>query len=149
MELKMNLPEETLQCLKPHAMDAACRSYSPYSRFPVGAAVVDEAGRIHAGCNVENASLGLTQCAERNALAAAIAAGATPGRLRTLLIYTPGSQAHVPCGACRQVMHELMAADSLVVSCCDGEAIRSWRREDYLPDPFTPDSLTRDTAGER
>ena len=145
----MPLPEQILERLKPDAVAAANRSYSPYSQFPVGAAVVDGAGRVHAGCNVENASLGLTQCAERNALAAAIAAGVAPGSLRALLIYTPGPQAHVPCGACRQVMHELMAPDSLVVSCCDGDAVRSWRRQDYLPDPFTPEALTREPAAER
>lgn len=143
----MSLPEEIVHRLKPHAVIAASRSYSPYSRFPVGAAVVDDAGRIHAGCNVENASLGLTQCAERNALAAALAAGAAPGSLPALVIYTPGARAHVPCGACRQVMHELMARDSVVVSCCDGMAIRSWRRQDYLPDPFTPEALGREPAG--
>jgi cytidine deaminase len=76
-------------------------------------------------------------------LTAAVSDGAAPGSLKTLLIYTPGQTAHPPCGACRQVMHELMAADSLVVSCCDGNERRSWTPSEYLPEPFVPDVLLR------
>jgi len=60
-----------------------------------------------------------------------------------LLIYTPGDTAHPPCGACRQVMHELMAADSLVISCCDGDESKTWTWSEYLPDPFVPDVLLK------
>lgn len=130
-----------VQQLKPHAVRAAGHSHSPYSHFPVGAAVSAAESEIYAGCNVENASLGLTQCAERAAMTAAIADGARPGSLKALLVYVPGPRAHAPCGACRQVMFELMADDSLVVSCCDGEEVRSWRREDLLPDSFSPSDL--------
>jgi len=70
--------------LKQQAVKAAAHSYSPYSQFPVGAAVVSLTGRIYSGCNVENASFGLTQCAERAALAAAISDGVTPGSLRKI-----------------------------------------------------------------
>jgi cytidine deaminase len=98
-------------------------------------------GRIYAGCNVENASFSLTQCAERAALTAAIADGAEPGSISALLIYTPGPRAHAPCGACRQVMHELMTPDSLVVSCCDGDATSIWLGSEHLPEPFSPDAL--------
>lgn len=129
--------------LKPHAIRAAGFSYSPYSHFRVGAAVISDAGKIYAGCNVENGSFGLTQCAERAALTAAIADGVAPRSLSTLLIYIPGDTAHPPCGACRQVMDELMAEDSLVLSCCDGDAVLSWTRSEYLPDPFIPDSLIK------
>jgi cytidine deaminase len=127
--------------LKHQAVKVAGHSYSPYSQFPVGAAVVSPTGRIYTGCNVENASFGLTQCAERAALTAAIADGATPGSLRALVIYTPGVRAHPPCGACRQVMHELMAPDSLVASCCDGDDMKIWRRSEHLPEPFSPGAL--------
>ena len=68
----MNPPEPNIMELKERARKAAAHSYSPYSRFPVGAAVAGASGEIYAGCNVENASFGLTQCAERTAL--------TPGR---------------------------------------------------------------------
>ena len=136
----MSRHEAVIAQLKKHAARAAGNSYSPYSHFQVGAAVISEAGNIYGGCNVENASFGLTQCAERAALTAALSDGAEPGTLKTLLIYTPGNNAHPPCGACRQVMHELMGEDSLVVSCCDGDETRAWTRSEYLPDPFVPDS---------
>ncbi len=105
---------ETVARLKSHAQNAAAQSYSPYSKFKVGAAVIGEDGAIFAGCNVENASYGLTQCAERNAISAAIAGGLSAGTLVTLVVYTSGEQAWPPCGACRQVMHEMMAEDSQV-----------------------------------
>jgi len=139
----MQHSEEVIDQLKHHARTAAGHSHSPYSHFRVGAAVISESGNIYLGCNVENASFGLTQCAERSALTGAISDGATPGSLTALLIYTPGETAHPPCGACRQVMHELMAADSLVVSCCDGTESRAWTRSEYLPDPFVPDVLLK------
>ena len=82
------------------------RAHAPYSRFRVGAAVLDERGRIHVGCNVENASYGLTVCAERNAVAAAIAAGAK--RVRAVAVCT--ATGATPCGACRQVLAERGAA---------------------------------------
>jgi len=141
----MNRPERIVSELKQHAVRAAGHSYSPYSRFPVGAAVISAAGRVYVGCNVENASLGLTQCAERAALSAAIADGVPPQSLTALVLYTPGAVAHTPCGACRQVMHELMAPDSLVASCCDSDLVRAWRRSEYLPDAFEPDALRQVT----
>lgn len=145
----MNQPEPAVMELKEHARKAAANSYSPYSRFPVGAAVAGASGRIYTGCNVENASFGLTQCAERTALTAAIADGAAPGSLGLLVIYTPGEVAHPPCGACRQVMHELMAADSLVVSCCDGDDLHAWRHSEHLPQPFSADALLGGGPGGR
>ena len=137
----MNQADTLLAKLKSHAVKASRHSYSPYSRFPVGAAVFSETGQGYSGWNVENASLGLTQCAERAAVTAAVADGATAGSLGTLLIYTPGETAHSPCGACRQVMHELMADDAVVVSCCDGAELKTWTGPGYLPDPFVLESL--------
>jgi cytidine deaminase len=92
------------------ALVAAARAvrrnaHAPYSRYAVGAAVRDERGRIHVGCNVENASYGLTTCAERNAVAAAVAAGARV--LRAVAVVTGGRKRGTPCGACRQVLAEL------------------------------------------
>lgn len=137
----MNANDPQVQELKELAVQAASCSYSPYSQFRVGAAVVSESGGIYSGCNVENASFGLTQCAERSALTAAIAAGETRGSLTLLALYIPGDTAHPPCGACRQVMRELMSEDSVVYSFCDTDEVRSWSAADYLPDPFTPESL--------
>jgi cytidine deaminase len=138
----MTIDQETFERLKRGAVRAASHSHSPYSRFRVGAAVMADSGAVYTGCNVENASFGLTQCAERAALTAAISAGEAPGSLGLMVLYVPGDTAHPPCGACRQVMRELMSADSRVVSCCDTDATRHWSAEDYLPDPFTPESLT-------
>lgn len=129
--------------LRQLAVQAAAHSHSPYSRFRVGAAVSGKSGAIYTGCNVENASFGLTQCAERSALTAAISAGEKPGSLDCLVLYIPGEKAHPPCGACRQVMRELMSEDSRVYSFCDTDESRAWSASDYLPDPFTADSLLK------
>lgn len=118
------------------ARSASDNAYSPYSRARVGACVVDEGGNIHSGCNVENASYGLTQCAERNALAAAMAAGMQPGSAHTLLIYATGFESLAPCGACRQVMSELLADDALIISCHSETDYQSWSIDELLPDPF-------------
>ena len=85
---------------------AAAQAYAPYSHFRVGAAVLTEQGTVHAGCNVENASYGLTICAERNALFHMVAAAPRPLAARALLVYTPTPAPTAPCGACRQVLHE-------------------------------------------
>src|SRR5580704_2148939 len=87
------------------------RAYAPYSNFQVGAAVLAASGRIHVGCNVENASYGLTLCAERVALAAAVAAGDV--ELVALAIASAGGA--MPCGACRQFAAELRRDLPIVV----------------------------------
>jgi cytidine deaminase len=89
------------------------RAHAPYSKFFVGAAVLDERGRIHVGCNVENASYGLTVCAERNAVAAAVAAGAR--HIRAVAVTSGARPPATPCGACRQVLAELGAPDTEVI----------------------------------
>jgi len=95
------------------ANEAAAKSYSPYSRFRVGAALVAEDGTIFTGTNVENRSFGLTICAERSALVAAVSAGHR--RFTELVIATPDAEYPVsPCGACRQVLSEFMGPDAPV-----------------------------------
>ena len=100
------------------ARSAAERAYAPYSRFRVGAAVV-AGGQTFVGCNVENVSYGLAICAERVALFAAVAAGHR--RVERLAVACPdaapelGSEGRMPCGACRQVMAELMAPDAEIM----------------------------------
>ncbi len=89
------------------------RAHAPYSKFQVGAAVRDERGRVHVGCNVENASYGLTVCAERNAVAAAVAAGARA--VKAVAVVTPTKPPGTPCGACRQVLAELGAPETRVL----------------------------------
>ena len=118
------------------AHKASERAYSPYSKVKVGACVIDEDGRTYTGCNVENASYGLTQCAERNALANAINAGMLPGRAQQLLIFATGFEVLAPCGACRQVISELMAKDALIISSVSETEFKSWTIGELLPDPF-------------
>jgi cytidine deaminase len=132
----MNEALQLIDQLRVPASQASRNAYSPYSRFTIGA-VVRHPGGVHGGCNVENASYGLTQCAERNALAAAVAAGARPGSFDAMLIYRPGDLALPPCGACRQFMLELMTPNALVVSCCDDDHHYHWRVADLLPDAFS------------
>jgi cytidine deaminase len=89
------------------AREARDRAYAPYSRFLVGAALVTRDGRQFLGCNVENASYGLCNCAERTALFTAIAAGCKPGDFAALAVIGDTTGPISPCGACRQVMSEL------------------------------------------
>lgn len=87
------------------ALAAQQRAYAPYSRFTVGAAILDANGRVFTGANVENASYGLTICAERVAASAAVTAeGSNPGAWRGLVVASPGGV--TPCGACRQFLME-------------------------------------------
>lgn len=88
------------------AMEARKKSYSPYSKYPVGAAVLAESGRIYTGCNIENSSYGLTNCAERTAIFKAVSEGE-----KKLLAIAIAAKASTPCGACRQVMSEFASAD--------------------------------------
>lgn len=119
-----------------HARAASDNAYSPYSGARVGACVLGEDGQIHSGCNVENSSYGLTQCAERNALASAVNAGMPKGKAGVILIYATGFDVLAPCGACRQVMSELMARDAIVISCQSEHEYRVWSIEELLPSSF-------------
>ena len=132
----MSQAEKAIAKLFSLACKASENAYAPYSRARVGACVLDDKGKVHTGCNVENASYGLTQCAERNALASAIGAGMKPRSAHTLLVYATGFDALAPCGACRQVMCELMADDAVIISCHSETDYRSWSMSELLPDAF-------------
>ena len=124
--------------LRNAAKDASERAYAPYSGFPVGAAVLGASGRIYAGCNVENASYGLSNCAERTAIFSAIAAGEK--RLKCVVVYTPTKTATAPCGACRQVIHEF-GPGARVISFCEGRDEIDVSIEALLPGAFGPADL--------
>lgn len=96
------------------ARRARSRAYAPYSSFSVGAALLTRDGRVYDGCNVENASFGLCNCAERTALFSAIADGCRPGDFARLAVVADTDDPVSPCGACRQVMIELGGADLAV-----------------------------------
>jgi len=120
------------------AWAAWANAYAPYSRFAVGAAVEDEHGQIFAGCNVENASYGLTLCAERNALAHAVAAGRR--HLRRLVIVTDTPALTPPCGACRQWLWELAPAAEVILVNRQG-LCRRWTVAELLPHAFDREQL--------
>jgi len=120
------------------ARAARTHAHCPYSRFAVGAALEAEDGQIFTGCNVESASYGLSLCAERAAVAAAVAAGVR--RFVRLVVVAETDPAVSPCGACRQVLAEF-GTDLLVESIGTG-ARRSWRLAELLPDGFGPEMIT-------
>lgn len=132
------LPQEQKQLLVA-AKNAADNAYAPYSEFRVGAALESENGEIVAGCNMENASYGLTTCAERNAFAAAIAQGHR--KFSSILVYTPLKQLTAPCGACRQVIAEFMPMDATVTLANDDGQSQVWTVKELLPAAFTPAAL--------
>lgn len=115
------------------ARAAAANAHAPYSHFHVGAAVLDDQGRIFSGCNVENASFGLTICAERNAVGAAVTSGAR--HLRAVTIYTATESLTPPCGACRQVLMEF--GSTMEVHLVNHEGRRLvYRLDQLLPGAF-------------
>jgi cytidine deaminase len=135
----MNATATRLAELKRDARDACRHAYAPYSQFAVGAAVLTESGKIFAAANVENASYGLSMCAERNAIFQAIASGAR--RIEALAVYTPTDAATPPCGACRQVLAEF-GAGALVICCTDDDDCEQrYQCAELLPHAFGPGSL--------
>ncbi len=113
-------------------------AYAPYSKFAVGAALLIESGEIFTGCNVENASYGLTICAERAAVASAIVAGYR--KFAALAVEADTSEPVMPCGACRQVLAEF--APSLPISCSGRNGAHSFHLLSALfPSPFSHSAI--------
>ena len=133
------LPEHVVQQLLAAAQAARARSYSPYSRYAVGAAVLDEKGAIHAGCNIENASYPQGWCAEASALSAMVMAGGS--KAVAVLVTGPGPQTITPCGGCRQKLREFGQPDLLVIAADPGGVKQSWTLEQLLPESFGPEHL--------
>ncbi|MEM6795133.1 MAG: cytidine deaminase [Acidobacteriota bacterium] len=110
------------------------RAYAPYSQFQVGAALLAESGEIFAGCNVENRSFGLCICAERTAVASAVAAGERSWR--AVAVVTDTSPPALPCGMCRETLQELGGSDmEVLVANLAGES-RAYRLGELHPAPF-------------
>jgi cytidine deaminase len=130
--------------LRAAARAAAELAYAPYSRFRVGAAVWTDAG-LFTGCNVENASYGLCNCAERTAIFSAVAAGAR--RLHCVAVFTPTPDPTMPCGACRQVIYEF-GPDAQVVSNCSGPGEINTIIDALLPGAFGPADLGIDPGAQ-
>lgn len=140
MTMPDNLSPATLRRLEKAARIAAKGSYSPYSKFRVGAAILTGSGKMFTGANVENASYGLCNCAERTAIFAAAAAGERV--LRAVAVYTPTKTATTPCGACRQVINEF-GPTARIVSVCNGTGRIDTTLDQLLPSAFGPKNLTQ------
>lgn len=117
------------------AQDAYAKAYVPYSHYPVGAATLWTSGKTFTGCNVENASYGLTVCAERNSVFQAVAQGER--KLKAVAIAVPTETFPSPCGACRQVIREF-AEDCLVILINGQGEIQLTHLKTLLPDSFGP-----------
>jgi cytidine deaminase len=133
--------EMEMKALREAALEARKNAYVPYSRFAVGAALMDDRGQLHLGCNVENAAYGPTNCAERTALFRAVADGVKPGAFRAMAVVADSGRPVPPCGICRQVMAELCPPDMPVwLGNLKGDWVQTSVRE-LLPGAFLPHDL--------
>ena len=124
-----------------HACRAAECAYSPYSKVKVGCALETESGQIHLGCNVENASYGLTMCAERVAIGKAVTEEGPGMRWSRVAVVAVGLE-FPPCGACRQVLAEFATEEARVIFLSEGSLVSMWMRE-LLPASFKAEDLKR------
>ena len=125
------------------ARKAAANAYVPYSEFPVGAALLMADGSVYTGCNIENASYGVTICAERAAVSTAVSAGQR--EIVAVAVSAPRSLLTTPCGACRQVLNEFGPANGdMAVILDDGASGTAVWLEELLPRAFGPRNLERD-----
>lgn len=126
--------------LAKRALAARTFSYSPYSHFRVGAAVLTSTGKVFTGCNVENSSYGLTICAERVALFKAVSEGHK--KFKAIAIASDEDGFTSPCGACRQVIIDLAGNIDVILAKKNGET-RTMRMKELLPFAFTKENLDR------
>ena len=115
-------------------------AHAPYSKFHVGAAILDENGQIHAGCNVENAAYPQSQCAEASAIGAMVAAGGK--RIKVIVIVGPDGVFCAPCGGCRQRIAEFAAEDTTIAIAMSRTIRLRASMSDLLPAEFSRDQLT-------
>ena len=120
------------------ARDAAMRAYAPYSNFHVGAAILTSGGTIHPGANVENASYGLSICAEHNAVAMMATTDPEDREIELVAVFSPNASPCFPCGACRQVLREFGCKEVLVET---GRGLQRYPFDRILPDSFGPEDL--------
>jgi cytidine deaminase len=135
----IKIEENKLFTLVNAAKEGFENAYAPYSNFHVGAAALTANGKVVKGCNVENASYGLTVCAERNCLAQGVISGEKS--FTAIVIYTNQEKLTPPCGACRQVIVEFLAPHALVMAVNHNNDKKQWTVNELLPDAFTPKDL--------
>jgi len=119
------------------AKGASEQAYAPYSKFHVGAALLGKSGKVYPGCNVENASYGLTNCAERVAIGTAVSCGEREFSAIAISVRGGGS----PCGACRQVLNEFAPKLRVLLSDEHGRLVREMTLDQLLPEAFGPSDL--------
>lgn len=134
----MKTGDPVVQEMRTAARAAMRRAYCKYSKFRVGAAVLMADGKIFSGCNVENASYGLTSCAERNAIFQAIAQGHR--ELKAVVVVTPTAKLTPPCGACRQVINEFNPHAEIFLF-GRGNTAQRFKLSELLPRAFGPENL--------
>ena len=120
------------------ARDASKRAYAPYSNFHVGAAILTGGGNVYRGSNIENASYGLSICAERNAATTMAFADPKDRVIQLVAVYSPNTSPCFPCGACRQFLREFGCKEVVVD---DGSGLRRYPFEEILPNSFGPEDL--------
>lgn len=139
----MSITPEIEQQLIAAATDARTRAYVPYSQYAVGAAILTADGQVHQGCNIENASYGLTSCAERNAIFGLVSKNndTSARRIRAVAVVTAGSDPATPCGACRQVIREFGPDAAIIIGNTAGEIFLRTSLPELLPHSFGPEQL--------
>jgi cytidine deaminase len=135
----MNIDDTRMAQLVDAARAARARAYAPYSRFQVGAALLDAQGRIHAGCNVENAAYPQGQCAEATAIGHLVLAGGT--RIVAAVVVGVAAAPVTPCGGCRQRLREFAADDCPVWVADMDQVVARFTLGALLPHSFGPDHL--------
>ena len=123
------------------AYEGRANAYTPYSNFKVGAAVLTEDDTIYTGCNIENASYGLTNCAERSALFHVYSLGYRQDDIESMALVTRGNTLGSPCGACRQVMVELLKKDTPIIIANTNSQAMITNIVELLPFSFTSNDL--------
>ena len=127
-----------LETVMDAARAASERAYAPYSGFKVGAAILTTGGEVYAGCNVENASYGLSICAERNAATTMAVADPEDRQIELVAVSSPNAAPCFPCGACRQFLREFNCKEVVVE---DASGLRRYPFEEILPNSFGPEVL--------
>lgn len=131
------IDENTKLLLVQKAIEAQQKSYAPYSKYYVGAALITQSGKIHLGCNVENASYGLTNCAERTAVFKAVSEGDCAIEAIAIITRNGG----MPCGACRQVLNEFNPKMAVITADDQGHVYIETTLDQLLPGAFGPANL--------